>query len=103
MRLVSNDRNLRIRHSMRTENRKMISARRGAVGLAWVAMGFAAATMPLVGQQRVDYRKADFIRNASTFIGGRSIYPSWIEDSVRFWYTSSDRADRGTVYLVDPV
>jgi len=51
----------------------------------------------------VDYSKADLIRTYNPLrIGGR-VYPNWLKDGTRFYYTEErDGADRGLVYLVDP-
>src|SRR5689334_15816914 len=73
---------------------------------AWLALRAApavtcsllAVVCPLAAQQ-VDYHRADFIRIASNYVAGMGAYPSWLEDSVQFWYTSPNAADRGTVYL----
>lgn len=52
--------------------------------------------------QEVDYHRADLIRTAGAYVMGASITPLWLDDSVRFVYTSSGKNDRGTIYLVDP-
>lgn len=65
----------------------------------------AAGAWPVQGQQ-VDYdryQRADRIRTAGANIrGGGVISPTWLMDSVRFYFTSSDLGDNGTVYLIDP-
>lgn len=65
----------------------------------------SALALPVQGQQ-VDaerYQRADRIRTAGAHIrGGGVISPTWLMDSVRFYYISNDVGDNGTVYLVDP-
>jgi len=58
--------------------------------------------VPVATAQTVDYHKADLIRTASTYMFSGDVFPAWLEDSVRFWYRSPGRADRGVVYVVDP-
>src|ERR1041385_8294437 len=52
--------------------------------------------------QKIDYHRADVIRTAGAYVLGATVRPGWLEDSVRFWYTSTGKSDRGVVYLVDP-
>src|SRR5688572_16493699 len=66
-----------------------------------VTVVLSCVTMPLMAQ-KPDYHRADVIRTASRYAFGTSVAPAWLEDSVRFWYQSDARADRGVVYLVDP-
>ncbi len=61
-----------------------------------------AATALQVAAQDIDYHRADVIRTAGAYVLGASITPIWLDDSVRFVYTSSGKTDRGTIYLVDP-
>ncbi len=69
----------------------------------WLAPALALAASPLVAAaQEVDYHRADVIRTAGTYVLGASITPVWLDDSVRFVYTSTGKGDYGTVYLVDP-
>jgi hypothetical protein len=49
-----------------------------------------------------DYHRADLMRTAARYVFGTSVVPRLLEDSARFWYTSSARADRGVTYVVDP-
>jgi dipeptidyl aminopeptidase/acylaminoacyl peptidase len=67
---------------------------------------FLALFTTVVSAQRkrdtVDYHKADLIRTSHAYVMGTRVSPSWLEDSVRFWYKSAGRGDRGTVYLVEP-
>jgi dipeptidyl aminopeptidase/acylaminoacyl peptidase len=65
------------------------------------ALSVAGAALPL-GAQKVDYHKGDLIRVSSNYMNSASVYPSWMDDSVRFWYTSNSKADRKVTYLVDP-
>ena len=58
---------------------------------------------PTVFAQIPDYARADVIRTAARYVFGTSLRPRFLEDSVRFWYTSSARDDRGVTYVVDPV
>jgi dipeptidyl aminopeptidase/acylaminoacyl peptidase len=58
---------------------------------------------PGASAQTPDYARADVIRTAARYVFGTSIRPRFLEDSVRFWYTSSAREDRGVTYVVDPV
>jgi hypothetical protein len=55
-----------------------------------------------VAAQEVEYTRADVIRTAGAFVFGASVTPLWLDDSLRFVYTSLGKNDRGTVYLVDP-
>lgn len=55
-----------------------------------------------VAAQEVDYTRADVIRTAGAYVLGASVTPLWLDDSVRFVYTSLGKNDRGAVYLVDP-
>ena len=66
--------------------------------LAAVPVGAVSASA-----QTPDYHRADVIRTAARYVFGTSVQPRFLEDSVRFWYTSSNRADRGVTYVVDPV
>ena len=52
--------------------------------------------------QKPDYHRADVIRTAARYVFGTSVFPRFLEDSVRFWYTSSGKDDRGVTYVVDP-
>ena len=52
--------------------------------------------------QKPDYHRADVIRTAARYVFGTSVQPRLLEDSVRFYYTSTGRDDRTTTYLVDP-
>ena len=60
-------------------------------------------TAPYAAAQDVDYHRADLIRTSGAFVLGATVSPLWLDDSVRFVYTSTGRNDRGTIYLVDPV
>ena len=60
------------------------------------------AVAPAAGQTP-DYARADVIRTAARYVFGTSAAPRFLEDSVRFWYTSTSRDDRGVTYVVDPV
>src|SRR5688500_250809 len=51
--------------------------------------------------QKVDYQRADMIRMINFVVGGEAS-ARWLKDSVRFWYVSTSKADRGIAYLVDP-
>src|SRR5260370_15435349 len=64
-----------------------------------VSAGALATAAPA---QKVNYYKADLIRTASKYIFSGDVNPTWLEDSVRFWYTSGGKRDRGVVYVVDP-
>ncbi len=55
-----------------------------------------------VGAQEVDYHRADVIRTSGAYVLGANLFPIWLDDSVRFVYTSSGKNDRGAIYLVDP-
>lgn len=69
----------------------------------WLLLTVALAATPVaVAAQEVDYHRADVIRTAGTYVLGASIDPTWLDDSVRFVYTSTGKTDYGTVYLVDP-
>lgn len=57
---------------------------------------------PSLSAQIPDYARADVIRTAARYVFGASVRPRFLEDSVRFWYTSSARDDRGVTYVVDP-
>jgi len=64
----------------------------------------AATVLPAVplSAQTPDYARADVIRTAARYVFGTSVQPRFLEDSVRFWYISSARDDRGVAYVVDP-
>ncbi|MDQ6830239.1 MAG: S9 family peptidase, partial [Gemmatimonadota bacterium] len=63
----------------------------------------AVVTSP-VHAQRVDYTKADLIRTFDPLLVGGRVYPVWLRDSVRFYFEANGAgADRGTLYLVDPL
>lgn len=63
----------------------------------------ALVVAPLaLSAQEVDYHRADVIRTAGAYVLGATVTPIWLDDSVRFVYTSNGKTDRGTVYLVDP-
>ncbi len=70
--------------------------------IALPALMFAAANVAAQSAPTVDYTRADVIRTAGAFVLGASVTPLWLDDSVRFVYTSLGKNDRGTVYLVDP-
>ncbi len=55
-----------------------------------------------VHAQKPDYARADLMRTSARFVFGTSVFPRFLEDSVRFWYTSTAREDRGVTYVVDP-
>jgi len=61
----------------------------------------AASSVELAAQD-VDYHRADVIRTAGAYVLGATVTPIWLDDSVRFVYTSTGKTDRGTIYLVDP-
>lgn len=68
-----------------------------------LACSAAALLAPLaLSAQTADYHRADVIRTAGAYVLGATVSPVWLDDSVRFIYTSTGRNDRGTVYLVDP-
>ncbi len=67
------------------------------------AAALALAAAAPARAQTSDYHRADVIRTAARYVFGTSVRPGFLEDSVRFWYTSSDRDDRGVTYIVDPV
>lgn len=73
---------------------------------ALLAALLAAPLLSLAPQtlaaQRPDYHRADVIRTAGAYVLGATVNPVWLEDSVRFLYTSTGKNDRGTIYLVDP-
>jgi dipeptidyl-peptidase 4 len=54
-----------------------------------------------VSAQKIDYHRADVIRTASSYVLGSSLFPRWLEDSVRFVYRSQGKSDDGVYYLVD--
>jgi hypothetical protein len=69
------------------------------------ALAALAATLFGAGAlsaQKPDYSRADLMRVAARYVFGTSVIPRLIEDSVRFWYTSSARGDRTVTYVVDP-
>ena len=70
--------------------------------LALAASLLITGTTAAQEKKKVDYHRADVIRTAGTYAFGANVYPNWLADSVRFWYTSSGRDDSGVVYLVDP-
>src|SRR5688572_5481551 len=55
-----------------------------------------------VGAQKPDYHRADVIRTAARYVFGTSAAPRLLEDSARFYFTSSGKTDRGMTYIVDP-
>jgi aspartate oxidase len=66
-------------------------------------MSAALLAAPLaLSAQEVDYSRADVIRTAGAYVLGATVTPQWLDDSVRFVYTSNGKNDRGTIYLVDP-
>ncbi|MBC7896492.1 MAG: prolyl oligopeptidase family serine peptidase [Cytophagaceae bacterium] len=69
----------------------------------WLALPavLLAASFELSAQD-VDYSRADVIRTAGAYVLGATVTPQWLDDSVRFVYTSTGKNDRGTIYLVDP-
>ncbi|MCC6930774.1 MAG: prolyl oligopeptidase family serine peptidase [Gemmatimonadaceae bacterium] len=68
-----------------------------------IALSAALLMAPLaLPAQRPDYHRADVIRTAGAYVLGATVTPVWLEDSVRFLYTSTGKDDRGTIYLVDP-
>src|SRR5262245_14575801 len=77
------------------------------VNFAFAATLAAAATLPAQNPQAkqpqtVDYKKADIIRNAGKYVLGTTVAPRLLEDSVRFYYRSTERATQGIYYVVDP-
>ncbi|HSL68963.1 MAG TPA: prolyl oligopeptidase family serine peptidase [Longimicrobiales bacterium] len=62
----------------------------------------ALALAPAADAQTPDYHRADVIRTSARYVFGTSVFPRLLEDSIRFWYTSNARADRGTTYVIDP-
>src|SRR5258707_111890 len=76
---------------------------RNAPVVGLLALPFCFPVALLSQQPRsADYHKADLIRTAVTYATGTSVRPTWLSDSVRFWYKSSSTGDNGTYYLVDP-
>jgi hypothetical protein len=73
-----------------------------AVALAVCAVIGFAAPMHAQSQPAPDYHRADVIRTSARYVFGTGVQPRWLEDSVRFWFTSSGRQDRGVTYMVDP-
>ncbi len=70
---------------------------------SYLALSAALLVAPLaLSAQQIDYHRADVIRTAGAYVLGATVTPVWLEDSVRFVYTSTGKDDRGTVYLVDP-
>ncbi|MFN8583159.1 MAG: prolyl oligopeptidase family serine peptidase [Gemmatimonadaceae bacterium] len=68
-----------------------------------LALSAALLLAPLaLSAQEIDYHRADVIRTAGAYVLGATVTPVWLDDSVRFLYTSTGKNDRGTVYLVDP-
>ncbi|MGH7468028.1 MAG: DPP IV N-terminal domain-containing protein [Longimicrobiales bacterium] len=63
----------------------------------------AAALPTSSSAQKPDYYRADVIRTAASYVFGTSVFPRFLEDSVRFWFTSTNKQDRGVTYVVDPV
>lgn len=58
--------------------------------------------LPLLSQS-VDYTRADLIRTYDPLLVGGRVYPTWLVDGVRFYYTEYGVGpDRGVPYLVDP-
>ncbi len=68
----------------------------------WFAFPALLLASAHVAAQAVDYTRADVIRTAGAYVLGASVTPLWLDDSVRFVYTSLGKNDRGTIYLVDP-
>ncbi len=69
----------------------------------WLALTALLAVPSIqAAAQDVDYHRADVIRTAGAFVLGATVTPQWLDDSVRFVYTSTGKNDRGAVYLVDP-
>jgi dipeptidyl-peptidase-4 len=68
------------------------------------ALTAVALTAPAAQAQapKPDYHRADVIRTAARYVFGTSAFPRLLEDSARFYFTSSGRSDRGVTYLVDP-
>jgi dipeptidyl aminopeptidase/acylaminoacyl peptidase len=62
----------------------------------------SALVIHTASAQTADYHKADLIRTSGSYIMGTRVSPNWLDDSVRFWFKSTGRGDRGTVYIVDP-
>src|SRR5688572_13083456 len=62
----------------------------------------ASATTAQAQAPKPDYHRADLMRTAARYVFGTSAAPRLLEDSARFYYTSSGRNDRGITYLVDP-
>jgi dipeptidyl aminopeptidase/acylaminoacyl peptidase len=52
--------------------------------------------------QQPDYHRADVIRTAARYVFGTSVGARLLEDSTRFYYTSTSRDDRTVTYVVDP-
>ncbi len=69
---------------------------------SWFAFPALLLASAHVAAQAVDYTRADVIRTSGAYVLGASVTPLWLDDSVRFVYTSLGKNDRGTVYLVDP-
>jgi dipeptidyl aminopeptidase/acylaminoacyl peptidase len=69
---------------------------------ALLALAGALFFAPSASAQTPDYHRADVIRTAARYVFGTNVQPRFLEDSVRFWYTSSGRDDRGVTYVVDP-
>jgi dipeptidyl aminopeptidase/acylaminoacyl peptidase len=68
----------------------------------FVTIALSALTIQSASAQKVDYHKADLIRVSSVYAAGTNVSPNWLEDSIRFWYTSRGKTDRNVTYLVDP-
>jgi dipeptidyl aminopeptidase/acylaminoacyl peptidase len=69
---------------------------------ALLALAGTLLAAPPATAQTPDYHRADVIRTSARYVFGTSVFPRVLEDSVRFWYTSSGRDDRGVTYVVDP-
>jgi dipeptidyl aminopeptidase/acylaminoacyl peptidase len=69
---------------------------------ACCAVSFSAPALQAQSQPSPDYHRADVIRTAARYVFGTSVVPRFLEDSVRFWYTSNAKVDRGVTYVVDP-
>ena len=62
----------------------------------------ASATAVQAQAPKPDYHRADLMRTAARYVFGTSAAPRLLEDSTRFYFTSSGRNDRGVTYVVDP-
>jgi dipeptidyl aminopeptidase/acylaminoacyl peptidase len=63
---------------------------------------FASPLIAQTSSDTVNYQRADLMRVSGAFVAGTNVRPNWLEDSIRFWYKSGGKGDRGTHYLVDP-